>query len=155
VATEDERDRLRYVLTDEADDARPRSLVSLLCALPPNVAEVLDSVTASCRGKGEFPVVVLPELRPDLTAVSSVPIEFIPTRRHLFVLNVDDYERYVRRRWSLIATKWCFASEIVLGANFDEFVEAQLRSDLSVPRETAAPLRPTPLPAPRAAAYSP
>ena len=116
---------LRYSLLDEAEDSKPRCLISFLGKLPENIAEILDTVVVACRNRGEFPVVTMSELRPDLIAVNSAPIEFIPTRHHLSLLTADEYERYVRRRWSLIVAKWSFANEIELALGFDEFVLVQ------------------------------
>jgi hypothetical protein len=146
-------DTLRYILANTADDARPRTLISFLGALPPNIGEILESVAYSCRAKGEFPVAVLADLRPELMAVSATPIEFIPTRRHLFVLNADEYQRFVRRRWSLIITKWNFASELKFGASFEEFIETELRGADAISGETD--IGSMPGPATAATAYSP
>ena len=118
---------LRYSLLDEAEDAKPRCLISFLGKPPQNIAEILDTVVVACRDRGEFPVVTMSELRPDLIAVNSAPIEFIPTRHHLPLLTADEYERYVRRRWSLIVAKWSFANEIELALGFDEFVLGQMQ----------------------------
>jgi hypothetical protein len=146
-------DTLRYVLADAAADARPRILISFLGALPKNIGEILESVAYSCRAKGEFPVAVVADLRPELMAVSATPIEFIPTRRHLFVLDADEYQRFVRRRWSLIITKWNFASELTFGASFEAFIEAELTGADAVQGETGTGSMPGP--ATTAMAYSP
>jgi hypothetical protein len=143
-APEEEPDSLRYILVDAAEDARPRSLISVLGEPPPNVGEVLESVAFACRSRGEFPVAVMSELRPDLIAVSTVPIEFMPTRRYLPV-RPDEYERHVRRRWSLMIAKWEFDNEIELGLGFEAFLAEQLSepaADEPAAREPADRLRP-------------
>jgi hypothetical protein len=124
-APEKEPDSLRYVLADATEDAKPRSLISLLGDPPPNIAEVLESVAFACRSRREFPVAVMSELRPDLIAVSTVPIEFMPTRRYLPV-RADEYGRHVRRRWLLMMAKWDFAREVELGLGFEAFLAEQL-----------------------------
>jgi hypothetical protein len=96
-----------------------------------NLAQVLDTAVEACRVNAEFPVVVLSELRPDLIAASSAPFEFIPTRSHLPSLPPESYERYVRRRWSLIIAKWDISSEIALSSTIDEFLADQLEANLS------------------------
>ena len=115
------------MLADPADDARPRTLISFLGALPENVAEILDATSEATRNRGEFPVAIMSELRPDLISGGAAPIEFLPARRHLPLLDADAYERYVRRRWSLVMAKWSFADQIELGASFDDFVAWQLQ----------------------------
>ena len=107
-------------------------------------ARSLHSVAFACRLRGEYPVVVMSELRPDLIAVSTAPIEFIPTFRHL-PFRADEYERYVQRRWSLMLAKWNFGKQIELNMSFDDFVADQLAA------ARIAQLTPTPLPATREA----
>ncbi|WP_353646380.1 hypothetical protein [Mesorhizobium sp. WSM2239] len=118
--------QLVYVLADPVDEAKPRSLISYLGEPPESIGEILNSVAVACRLRDEYPVVVMSELRPDLIAVNVVPIEFIPTRRHL-PFAASEYERYIRRRWSLILMKWNFSKQIELGKSFDDFVIDQLR----------------------------
>src|SRR5262249_38641801 len=77
-----EHNSIRLNLALATEDAKPRSLISLLGEPPANIDEVLESVAVACRSRGEFPVAVMSELRPRLIATSTVPIEFIPTRRH-------------------------------------------------------------------------
>ena len=84
---------LRYQLLDEAEDTKPRCLISFLGELPQNIAEIVDTVVVACRDRGEFPVVVMSELRPDLIAANSAPIEFIPTRYYLPLLTISDQRR--------------------------------------------------------------
>ena len=114
-----------YVLTDPVEEAKPRSLITFLGEPPENIGEILTSVAFACRLRGEYPVVVMSELKPDLIAVSTAPIEFIPTFRHL-PSRPDEYERYVQRRWSLMLAKWNFGKQIELNVSFDDFVAAQL-----------------------------
>ena len=130
----EEPDSIRYVLADAIEDARPRSLISALGDPPSNLGEVLESVAFACRSKGEFPVAVVSELRPDLIAASTVPIEFLPTRRYLPV-KLDEYERHVRRRWSLMIAKWAFTKQIELSLGFEAFLAEQMHG---VPAEPAA-----------------
>lgn len=117
--------QLVYVLADPADEAKPRCLVSYLGEPPESIGEILNSVAVACQLRDEYPVVVMSELRPDLIAVNVVPMEFIPTRRHL-PFAAGEYEHYVRRRWSLVLTKWNFSKQIELGKSFDDFVIDQL-----------------------------
>ena len=116
---------LRYVLTDPVNEAMPRILISLLGSAPDNVGEVIRSVATACRQRGEYPVAVLSELLPDVIAQSDIPIEFMPSRRYL---PGEDgaYERYLRRRWSLMLAKWNFARQIELQLGFDEFLAEEL-----------------------------
>ena len=72
------------------------------------------------------------ELKPDLIAVSTAPIEFIPTFRHL-PSRPDEYERYVQRRWSLMLAKWNFSKQIELNMSFDDFVADQLAPQQNSP----------------------
>ena len=124
-ATVDPAARIAYVLTDPVEEAKPRSLITFLGEPPDNIGEILTSVAFACRLSGEYPVVVMSELKPELIAVSTAPIEFIPTFRHL-PMKADEYERYVQRRWSLMLAKWNFAKQIELNLSFDDFVAAQL-----------------------------
>ena len=114
-----------YILTDPSEQAKPRSLVSYLGEMEPNVAEVIGSAAFACRAGGQYPVVVVSELRPDLIAAGEFPIEFIPSLRHLHISN-DEYERYVRRRWSLMLMKWAFATQIALRLDFEAFLARQI-----------------------------
>lgn len=107
------------------EDAKPRCLISMLGDMPANAGEVLEAVALACRGKGEFPVAVVSELRPDLIAASTVPIEFMPTRRYLPV-RPHEYERHVRRRWALMIAKWEFARQIELSLEFEAFLAGQM-----------------------------
>jgi hypothetical protein len=124
-AVDDPTAQLVYVLADAIDEAKPRSLITYLGAPPENIGEILNSVAVACRLRGEYPVVVMSELRPDLIAVNIVPMEFIPTLRHL-PFAPSEYEHYARRRWSLMLTKWNFLRQIELGMSFDDFVADQL-----------------------------
>lgn len=117
---------LRYVLADADVQALPRCLVSLLGNAPDNAGDVLDSVLTACRARQEFPVVVMSTLDPLLVAVTPAPIELMPPRAYLRVLDDAEYERYLRRRWGLLLAKWGFAAEIQLALAFDEFVEHEL-----------------------------
>lgn len=116
---------IRYVLSDPADEARPRTLITQLGEPPANVDVILSSVAAACRLRGEFPLIVMSELRPDLIAASDTPIEFVPTLYHLPV-GPDDYGRYLRRRWALLLAKWNVGKQVDLGTGFEEFLEAEL-----------------------------
>jgi hypothetical protein len=131
-ATADPGAQIAYVLTDAVEQAKPRSLVTFLGELPDNIGEILTSVAFACRLRGEYPVVVMSELKPELIAVSTAPIEFIPTFRHL-PMKVDEYERYIQRRWSLMLAKWNFAKQIELNLSFDDFVAAQLAPSRNPP----------------------
>jgi hypothetical protein len=137
-ASNEEPGSIRYVLADAVEDAKPRSLISALGDPPSNLGEVLESVAFACRAKGEFPVVVVSELRPGLIAASTVPIEFMPTRQYLPV-RPDEYERHVRRRWSLMIAKWEFAKQIELSLGFEAFLAEQMQG---VPAEPAAQKQP-------------
>ncbi|MBB4275385.1 hypothetical protein [Rhizobium mongolense] len=128
----DEEDSLLYVLQDPKEEARPRSIISVLGMMPANLPEILDTAVEACRANGEFPVVVLSELRPDLIAASSAPLEFLPTRSYLPSLSPEIYGRYARRRWSLILAKWDISSEITLSSTIDEFLADQLSADASI-----------------------
>ena len=116
-----------YVLTDPVEEAKPRSLITFLGEPPENIGEIIASVAFACRLRGEYPVVVMSELKPDLIAVSTAPIEFIPTFRHL-PFRPDEYERYVQRRWSLMLAKWSFGKQIELNMSFDDFVADSART---------------------------
>jgi hypothetical protein len=126
-ASAEEPDSIRYVLACAIEDAKPRSLISVLGDAPPNIAEVLEAVALACRGNGEFPVAVMSELRPNLIALSTVPIEFMPTRRYLPV-RADEYERHARRRWSLMIAKWEFTKQIELSLGFEAFLAEQMHA---------------------------
>lgn len=126
-------DDIRYVLADAADEAKPRTLITFLGEPPANIAEILNSVAVACQLRGEYPIAAMSELRPDLIAVSPVPIEFLPTFDHLAV-KADEYERYLHRRWSLLLAKWNISRQIDLYMAFEEFVDGQLASR----RENAA-----------------
>ena len=131
-----ETETIRYVLASAGEDARPRSLISMLGDLPPNAGEMIEAVAAACREQGEFPVAVLSDLRPDLIAASTLPIEFMPTRRYLPV-RADEYERHVRRRWALLVAKWEFARQIELSPGFDAFLAAELHGVAAAPARLA------------------
>jgi len=119
-------DSIRYVLTSAVEDAKPRSLISALGSPPRGIGEVLESVAFTCRRNGEFPVAVMSELLPELIAVSTMPIEFLPTRRYLPV-RTDEYERHIRRRWSLMIAKWQFAKQVELSIDLETFLATQLQ----------------------------
>jgi hypothetical protein len=138
-ATAEEADNIRYIFALAEEDARPRSLIALLGDPQANVGEVLESVAAACRNNGEFPVAVMSELRPGLIAAVTVPVEFMPARRYLPV-TAAEYERHLRRRWSLMMAKWEFAKHIEMGVAFEDFLTEQLDS-AAVP---AAGLTPEP-----------
>lgn len=123
---------LAYVLTDPAQEARPRTLISFLAEPPDNIGEIVISVAYACELRGEYPVLVMSELRAGLIAASTVPIEFMPTRRHL-PFDPDEYERYVGRRWSLMMAKWSFTRQIDLDRGFEEFVADQRPSGQLAP----------------------
>lgn len=116
---------LVYVLTDPALEAMPRTLVNLLGEPPDNAHEIIASVAQACRQRGEYPVAVMSELRPEIVSASAFPVEFIPTFGHL-PLGADAYESYARRRWSLMLAKWNFARQIELTVSFDDFLGGQL-----------------------------
>jgi hypothetical protein len=116
---------LRYVLTDPVKEAMPRTLISILGVAPANVGEIIQSVVAACQQRGEYPVAVLSELLPAVIAQSDVPIEFMPSRRYL-PGDSQAYERYLRRRWSLMLAKWNFARQIELQMSFDDFLAGEL-----------------------------
>ncbi|MCG5479400.1 MAG: hypothetical protein KK478_10070 [Ensifer alkalisoli] len=126
-----EETSLNYVFNDATLQAKPRSLISVLGTIPANLAEILDTAVQACRTDGELPVVVLSELRLDLMAARSAPLEFIPTRRHLPSVPEVSYGRYVRRRWSLIMAKWDVSQEIALSLSIDEFLAAQIGADIA------------------------
>jgi hypothetical protein len=123
---DDPATQLVYILADPEDEAKPRSLISYLGEPPESIGDILNSVAVACQLRDEYPVVVMSELRPDLIAAILVPIEFIPTRRHL-PFAASEYEHYVRRRWSLMLTKWNFLKQIELGKSFDDFISDQLK----------------------------
>jgi hypothetical protein len=128
--------RLVYVLANPLDEPKPRSLITYLGEPPISIGEILNSVAVACQLRGEYPVVVMSELRPDLIAINMVPIEFIPTLRHL-PFAVSEYEHYVRRRWSLVLAKWNFTKQIDLGVSFDDFVADQLALEQRSPEVTS------------------
>lgn len=126
-----EETSVNYVFNDATLQAKPRSLISVLGTMPANLAEVLDTAVQACRANAELPVVVLSELRLDLMAARSAPLEFIPTRRHLPSLPQESYGRYVRQRWSLIMTKWDISHEIALSLTIDEFLAEQVGAEIT------------------------
>jgi hypothetical protein len=124
-APSEQADSIRYAFAQPDQDALPRSLIGLLGEAPPNVGEVLESVATACRANGEFPVAVMSELRPGLIATATVPIEFMPARHYLPV-EAGQYERHLRRRWSLMTAKWAFAKHVEMGLGFEDFLHEQL-----------------------------
>lgn len=117
---------MRLALESQSEDAKPRTLISALGERSPNIGEMLESVALACRAIGEFPVAIMSELRPELISVSTMPIEFLPTRDYLPV-EAHEYDRHVRRRWSLIIGKWEASKQIELGLGFEAFLAAELR----------------------------
>lgn len=140
-AASDPAAQLAYVLANPADEAKPRTLVTFLGEVPQNIDEILEAVAAACRLRGEYPVALMTELKPDLIATCSMPIEFMPTRGHL-PLPEDEYEDYVQRRWSLVLAKWNFVRQIELGASFEDFIldQGKLGRDLPAATLTSAPM---------------
>ncbi|TCN34089.1 hypothetical protein [Sinorhizobium americanum] len=126
----DEERSLNYIFHDPALEAIPRSLISVLGTMPDNLVDILDTAVQACRANAEFPVVVLSELRLDLIAARSAPVEFIPTCLHLPSVPAENYGRYVRQRWSLIMAKWDISNEIVLSSSIDEFLASQIGADI-------------------------
>ena len=116
-----------YVLIDPDSQSRPRTLVSYLGPMSENVVDVIGSVREACVRRSEFPIVVVSELRPDLMSSYGVPVEFLPTLRHLPTLKFDHYQRYVEQRWALMLEKWKIERQVTLGANLHEFVGEQAR----------------------------
>ncbi|GLS29169.1 hypothetical protein SAMN04488498_101715 [Mesorhizobium albiziae] len=131
-AVDDPAAQLVYVLANPIDEAKPRCLITYLGVPTENVGEILNSVADACQLRGEYPVVVMSELRPDLIAVNMVPMEFIPTLRYL-PFAPSEYEHYARRRWSLMLTKWNFLKQIELGMSFDDFIADQLGHQQALP----------------------
>lgn len=117
---------MRLALESQNEDAKPRTLISVLGERSPNDGEMLESVAHACRTIGEFPVAVMSELRPELISVATMPIEFLPTRNYLPV-EAHEYDRHVRRRWSLIIGKWEASKQIELALGFEAFLAAELR----------------------------
>ncbi|PDT81702.1 hypothetical protein [Sinorhizobium sp. BJ1] len=126
----EEEKSLKYVFHDPTLEANPRSLISVLGTMPDNLVEILDTAVQACRDQAEFPIAVLSELRLDLIAARSVPLEFIPTRRHLPSVPAEIYGRYIRQRWSLIMAKWDVSNEIALSSSIDEFLADQIGADV-------------------------
>jgi hypothetical protein len=134
-ATPETVDSIRLALTLEIEDAKPRTLISVLGEPPPKVGEMLESVAFACRAIGEFPVAIMSELRPELISASTMPIEFLPTREYLPV-GAHEYHRHVRRRWSLIIGKWEVSKQIELALGFEAFLAAEvLRPSMASRRE--------------------
>ncbi|MEY9558520.1 hypothetical protein [Sinorhizobium fredii] len=126
----EEEKSLNYVFQDPTLEADPRSLISVLGAIPDNIVEIIDTAVQACKAHSEFPIVVLSELRLDLIAARSAPFEFIPTRQHLPSVPAENYGRYVRQRWALIMAKWDISNEIVLSSSIDEFLANQIGADI-------------------------
>ncbi|WP_223843432.1 hypothetical protein [Sinorhizobium fredii] len=126
----EEEKSLKYVFHDPTLEANPRSLISVLGTMPDNLVEILDTAVQACRDQAEFPIAILSELRLDLIAARSVPLEFIPTRRHLPSVPAEIYGRYIRQRWSLIMAKWDVSNEIALSSSIDEFLADQIGADV-------------------------
>ena len=82
-AVDDLAAELVYVLVDPVDQAKPRTLITFLGEPTANIGEIIVSVAFACQLRGEYPVVVMSELRPDLIAASPAPIEFVPSARYL------------------------------------------------------------------------
>jgi uncharacterized HAD superfamily protein/hypoxanthine phosphoribosyltransferase len=122
---EDSAPDISYVLIDANDQAKPRTLISYLGPVTENVGEVIRSVRQACLLRSEYPVIVLSELRPDIMTSSEAPVEFLPEMRHVPALKADEYERYLRRRWSLILEKWKIEREVTLASSLDEFLALQ------------------------------
>ena len=66
---------LVYVLVDPVDQAKPRTLITFLGEPPANIGEIVVSVAVACQLRGEYPVVVMSEIRPDLIASSRRLVE--------------------------------------------------------------------------------
>lgn len=122
---EDSAPDISYVLIDPNDQAKPRTLISYLGPMTENIAEVIESVRQACLLKGEFPVIILSELRPELMTSIEAPVEFLPEMRHVPALKADQYERYLKRRWALVLEKWKIEREVTLASSLDEFLTAQ------------------------------
>ncbi|OAP40327.1 hypothetical protein [Sinorhizobium americanum] len=128
-SVEEERS-LNYLFQDPTLEANPRSLISVLGTMPANLVEILDTTVKACRGNTEFPIVVLSELRVDLIAARSAPLEFLPTHRHLPSVPPENYGRYIRQRWALILAKWDISNEIALSSSIDEFLTDQIGENI-------------------------
>jgi hypothetical protein len=115
---------LRLSFRDPVRDGLPRCLVGLLGPLPDGADRLLAGVVRGCRDNGDLPVVVLSELRPDLAVLLDVPVDFVPSRHHLRLLDDGAYRRYATRRWENLLAKWSCVREIQLGLAFDDFVDA-------------------------------
>lgn len=126
----EEEKRLNYVFHDPTHEVNPRSLISVLGTMPDNLVDILDTAVQACRANAELPIIVLSELRLDLIAARSAPMEFIPTRGHLPSVPAENYGRYIRQRWSLIMAKWDISNEIALSSSIDEFIADQIGADI-------------------------
>jgi hypothetical protein len=133
----DAADGIRLALKSQSEDAKPRTLISALGERSAKVGEMLESVAHACRASGEFPVAVMSELRPELILMSTVPVEFLPTREYLPV-EAHEYDRHVRRRWALIIGKWQASKQIELALDFEAFLAAELRRSPKALRRTDA-----------------
>jgi hypothetical protein len=115
---------LRLAFADPGRDGLPRCLVSLLGPLPGDADRLLGGIVRGCRDNGDLPVVVLSELRPDLAVRLDGPVDFVPSRHHLRLLDDGAYRRYATRRWETLLAKWSCVREIQLGLGFDDFIDA-------------------------------
>lgn len=118
---------VRLELNDTAADRLPRCLISYLEPLDENGADIVDAAVQGAREDGRYAVAVVCELRPDLSTSRDFPIDFLPRREHLPMLDQLSYARYIRRRWDIMLAKWDCGHHIQLGPSLDEFIAGQNR----------------------------
>lgn len=116
---------IRLAFSDAAADGQARCLISFLGPLEEHGADMIDAAVESARDAGQVPVAVICELRPDLATTRDYPIDFLPMRAHVPILDRWSYDRYVRRRWDIMLLKWDCSHHIQLGVDLDEFIAAQ------------------------------
>jgi hypothetical protein len=104
----------------------PRCLITALGAGLPNREALLASVVRRIKGQDKRPVVCATGLSLPFLVDAPVAIELLPCRQDLRVLTDAEYAAYLRRRWDIVLAKWQVEEVIALGAEFDEFLAAEL-----------------------------
>ncbi len=122
------RERVAYELTrwDASLTRRPRVLVTALGPAEDEIEQetLIESACTIALGDGLFPVVVASGLSVEFLVRAARPIEQLPKRTDLALLDDAEYRYYLQQRWRILLAKWNISETIDLLLTFDEFVSS-------------------------------
>ena len=101
---------------------RPRVLITALGEDEASKQRLIESTCAIAADDGLFPVVAATGLSVEFLVNAEVPIEQLPSRSDLSLLDDAEYRYYLRQRWRILLAKWNISESIDLFLGFDDFV---------------------------------